>query len=315
MTAGIHHITAIAADGAQTVAFYSELLGLRLVKTTVNQDDVQTYHLFFGDKEGNPGLDLTFFIFKPATAGKTGRGMVSLISLAVPAASLDFWRSRLQSAGLSLAESTRFGEPRLQFFDPDGLPLELVGVASKDLKDSSQVWETEQVSKDQAIRHFHSATLTVDKRTSTQMVLEQVFDYKHIQSEANVHLYTVPHSQRASFLELRVDRESEWGIPGAGTVHHLAFRASDQGEQSSLRGRAIHLGLQPTPMIDRFYFQSVYFRIPAGVLLEIATDGPGFTADESVSELGQRLALPPFLEPQRRLIEAGLPPLHQAKVE
>ncbi len=308
MIKGIHHITAIASDASQTVHFYTKILGLRLVKKTVNQDDVGTYHLFFGDALGHPGMDLTFFIFQPSMQGRRGNGLVTTISLCVPELSLKFWKERFSKLNVNHADIVeRFGKKRILFFDGDSQQLEVVGVPDNELEEGD-AW-TKDISKDHAIRNFHAATLSVISRESIEPVLTKVLGFTHAKTEGHIHLYIVKGSNRAHVLEVSETPSAPFGINTAGTVHHIAFRAKDEKEQLLMRERVEQLGLYPTEVIDRFYFKSVYFRTPAGILFEIATDGPGFTADEKEEELGKQLALPPFLEHQRKMIEAHLPPI------
>ncbi len=309
-TNGIHHITAIASDSVYTLNFYTKILGLRLVKKTVNQDDVSTYHLFFGDKLGHPGMDLTFFIFLPSMQGKRGNGLVTSIALAVPEMSLDFWLQRLKENKVrNNGISERFDRKRITFFDKDNQQLELVGVPASEIEDSADIWTTKDISKDYAIRSFYAATLRVQDIRLVEPVLTSVFGYEKIAQYAISTLYKVPNSKRAAFLEVQEDRASAFGFNAAGTVHHIAFRAKDEAHQMELKNKLDEMGIQHTTVIDRFYFKSVYFRVPAGILFEIATDGPGFTADEKESELGKHLALPPFLESERKMIESQLIPL------
>lgn len=307
MTKGIHHITAIASDAQKTVTFYTKILGLRLVKKSVNQDDVQTYHLFFGDRNGHPGMDLTFFIFLPPYRGRRGNGLVTTISLAVPESSLEFWKDRFVSHKVKHeAMHERFGKKRIIFYDEDDQKLELVGVA--DLTDT-EVWTTPEISLEVAIRHFCSATLSVISKAMIEPILTHVFGYNFISQEDHCSQYLVSNSNRANFLEISEQPSLEAGINMAGTVHHIAFRAEDEHDQQVMSKTVLQLGLYPTEVINRFYFKSVYFRTPAGILFEIATDGPGFTADEDEAHLGEKLALPPFLEAQRESIEANLIPI------
>jgi glyoxalase family protein len=307
MTLGIHHITAIASDAQRTVHFYSKILGLRLVKKTVNQDDVSTYHLFFGDREGHPGMDLTFFIFQPPTQGKRGNGLITTISLAVPEESLSFWLKRFKTHNVSHEPiQERFGFKRILFFDEDDQLLELVGIPAKDRDTQSTAW-TKEISEEHAIYSFYGVSMNVHTLLLVEPIITTVFGYKPIKNVDNRTLYKVPESKRAAYLEVIEDPTLEFGLNAAGTVHHIAFRAHDDKHQHELQKAVRELGLQTTDVINRFYFKSIYFRIPAGVLFEIATDTPGFTADESVEELGTHLALPPFLEDQREMIEAQLP--------
>jgi glyoxalase family protein len=308
MTKGIHHITAIAANAEKTLHFYTQILGLRLVKKTVNQDDTATYHLFFGDREGHPGMDLTFFIFQPAMQGHNGVGLVSKISFSVPEESLSFWTTRFQEAHVKVLQKIeRFGKKRIVFTDDDSLTLELVGVPPAELEPDSELWTTSEVSTQHAIRCFYSATLAVVSLESIEPVLSHVFGYEQSASEERLHQYATNGSHRANLLEVLEEPSAAPGFNAAGTVHHIAFRATDEAEQLRMRKQVIQLGLYPTEVINRFYFKSVYFRTPAGILFEIATDGPGFAADEDSEHLGEKLSLPPFLEANRAQIEARLP--------
>ena len=313
MTKGIHHITAIASKAQDTVDFYTHVLGLRLVKKTVNQDDPGTYHLFFGDKLGEPGMDLTFFIFLPAVQGTRGNGLVTKISFAVPQTSLQYWQKRFKRFQVKHRELVRqFGRDRIVFFDLDDQQLELVGVNESVLKDSTKVWTTKEISPKEAIRYFHSATLSVMNLSAIEPILIKVFGYRKTDQEKHIHLFQTSGSKRADLLEVSETPSLQSGINAAGTVHHIAFRAIDQKQQLVLRQKVLDIGLYPTEVINRFYFKSVYFRTPAGILFEIATDGPGFAADEKVNEFGTHLSLPPFLEAKRAVIEANLPPITYA---
>lgn len=307
MAHGIHHITAIASNAQENYDFYARILGLRLVKKTVNQDDVGTYHLFFGDKTGEPGMDLTFFIFQPPYKGTRGNGLVTKISFAIPRDSLSFWRERLKQYQLHYEVKE---DNRILFFDRDDQQLELIGVAHDAMSGEENIWETDEVSKQHAIRHFYSATLSVEDYEQIRPVLTDVFRYKEVGKEGNITTFEDTDAKRANRLEVDVDSSRSYGVSAAGTVHHIAFRAKNEQEQLNLAIKAFNLGLQPTQVIDRYYFKSVYFRTPAGILFEIATDRPGFTVDEREEMLGQSLALPPFLEERRIMIEKNLPPLN-----
>lgn len=309
MTTGIHHISAIASDAQKTIDFYSGILGLRLVKQTVNQDDPGTYHLFFGDTEGSPGMDLTFFIFLPSHRGSIGNGQVSKVSLAIPEAALPFWKQRLTQHAIPFTERIRFDHNRIAFRDFDGLQLELVETRQADTIDDSHVWASSDIQKKYAIRQFHSATLLVHATAGILPILTELLGYTAISTDAETTLLGVTDSTRASLLELSLNPAIPSGLQGAGTVHHIAFRACDEKQQNDIRTQIERLGLYPTEVIDRFYFKSVYFRTPAGILFEIATDGPGFTADQPESDLGTSLSLPPFLRPFQTEIEKNLPKL------
>lgn len=306
MTTGIHHITAIASDVHRLLDFYTRILGLRLVKKTVNQDDWDTYHLFFGDRLGHPGMDLTFFVFLPAMQGRHGNGQVTTISFAVPPGALVFWKERFDREQVRNEEvSEKFGRKCLKFYDHDGQHLQLVEIVEDELV-GADPWMTEEVPIEVAIRYFFSAKLSVFSFTAIEGVLMEVLGYEKIAQEEHRRLYEIKGSSRAKMLEVSEDPAGRHGLNAAGTVHHIAFRVKDEVEQNAMREKVLRLGLYPTEMIDRFYFKSVYFRTPAGILFEIATDEPGFTADEPETELGKRLALPPFLEVHRGEIEKGL---------
>lgn len=308
---GIHHITAISSDPQQTYDFYAKILGLRLVKKTVNQDDVQTYHLFFGDEAGEPGMDLTFFTFQPAMQGLRGLGQVTLISLVVPQTSLTFWKHRfdeydIQHEGIS----ERLGYERIIFYDQDLQRLELVGIPDEILKkEKFTPWEKNGVQSTHAICAFFSARLSVSSSALIEPVLTKVFGYKLDNTEERVTVFKSGEGLRAKLIEVEESPEQEQGITAAGTVHHIAFEVKDEAELLAFRKKVFEVGLFPTQVINRFYFKSVYFRTHAGILFELATVGPGFVADESSDSLGKSLALPPFLEDRRAEIEAGLEPI------
>lgn len=311
MTTGIHHISAIASDAQKTIDFYSGVLGLRLVKQTVNQDDPGTYHLFFGDSDGSPGMDLTFFIFLPARKGTIGNGQVSTVSLAIPAPALSFWTDRLSQYAIPFTpQKKQGGVKRILFQDYDGLQLELVGTTKADGIDASRVWASSGVQKQYAIRQFYSATLQVHALQEVLPILTHVLGYTAVGSDGDATRLQITESTRASRLVITQSQTLPQGVQGAGTVHHIAFRAKDEVEQERMRTQIEKLGLYPTEVIDRFYFKSVYFRTPAGILFEIATDGPGFTADQTEADLGTSLSLPPFLQPFRNEIEKNLPKLN-----
>lgn len=309
MTSGIHHITAIASNAQKTIDFYTKNLGLRLVKKTVNQDDVSTYHLFFGDKQGHPGMDLTFFIFLPSTPGHRGNGLVTTIALAVPDTSLSFWQKRFIQQQIKHEAIVRYGKKGFIFYDEDDQQLEIVGIPRSEIEDDAHVWTTPGISHEHAIRSFHSATLSVTSKAAIEPILIEVFGYKHVGTDGHHYLYAIEDSKRGQYVEVSEEPSSAPGFNAAGTVHHIAFRAKDEKHQAEMRDKVITLGLYPTDVINRFYFKSVYFRTRAGILFEIATDGPGFTADEKEENLGKKLALPPFLENQRKGIEKQLIPI------
>lgn len=304
---GFHHITAIAGDARRNLTFYTEVLGLRLVKKTVNFDDPGTYHFYFGNETGTPGTILTFFPWQGVPKGRQGTGMPTEVGYAVPAGSLSFWKERLARFGIGITTSgTRFGEAYIAFEDPDGLPLSLVEPAASD---DRQPWVTDEISADVAIRGFHSTTLTLKTINNTAALLTEVFGYESVGKEGYRHRYVTRAISTAATVDLVEAPQQSAGIGAAGTIHHVAFRVKDEQVQEEIRKRVAARGLNVTPKIDRNYFFSVYFREPGGVLFEIATDNPGFTVDESVSELGTHLMLPPRYEPRRAEIERVLPEL------
>jgi glyoxalase family protein len=306
---GIHHITAISSDAQKTYDFYSKVLGLRLVKKSVNQDDVETYHLFFGNKTGTPGFDLTFFPFKGVPKGKRGAGQVTKISFAVPAGSLNFWVKRFSDLQIKHDDQIEHsGFKRLTFYDFDDQRLELVEVSAIEDQYETNVWTTNEVSKEHALRCFHGATMAVISEDLIKPVLE-LLGFKKEVTESQHYLYKIPERTNCAFLEVEELPLEFEVVNGAGTVHHIAFAVADDATELKVHDALITIGLRPTHVINRFYFKSVYFMTPAGILCEIATDEPGFAADEDINTLGEKLALPPFIEDQRAHIESILPPL------
>lgn len=304
---GIHHVTAISTDPRTTVSFYAGDLGLRLVKKSVNQDDPGIYHLFFADAEGHPGTDLTFFPIRHASPGREGAGQVVRVAFRVPDGSLEGWSSRLLERNVEVeGVRSRLGEKVLSFRDPDGLGLELVAVEDPD---PELQWLEGGVSREAAIAGFHSVTQLEAEPGPAADVLTEILGLTEESVEGARRRFRGDPSAPGSAVDLIRDRDAKNGRVGAGSVHHVAFRARDEEEQAELRSRVDAAGLRPTPVIDRHWFRSVYFREPGGVLFEIATDGPGFTVDEEASELGTRLVLPPWLEARRAEIEEGLPNL------
>jgi glyoxalase family protein len=304
MNSGIHHITAISGRIDRTVDFYRRVLGLRLVKRTVNYDDPATYHLYFGDETGRPGTILTFFPWPGGGRGQIGRGQAAVTALLIPRQSLGFWTARLIHAGIRYEGPTRrFGEPVLGFADPDGMRLELIGTTAAE---QLPAWEGGDVPGEQAIRGIHSVTLWVDGDPGTRDLLVTGLGLG-AQGEEDGRLRLQSDAPLGAIVDLRQVGGFWRGAGGVGTVHHVAFRAPDDIVQHELRRRLVDLGMQVTPVRDRQYFRSIYFREPGGVLFEIATDSPGFVADESSAALGSRLALPAWLEPERARIAAGLP--------
>jgi glyoxalase family protein len=301
---GLHHITAIAGNAKRNHDFYTRVLGLRLVKKTVNFDDPGTYHFYFGDEVGTPGSILTFFPWEGISSGTQGAGQATEVVYAVPEGSLDFWKARLESHQVKFETGMRFDEGYVSFRDPDGLPLTLLVPKQTD---GRKGWRTEEVSADVAIRGFHSVTLTLNKRDATQRVLE-LLGYSLTAQDGSRFRYATDAIDTANVIDI-VEVPSPRGVNAAGTIHHIAFRVKDEQEQAAMREQIVDAGYQITPKIDRNYFFSLYFREPGGVLFEIATDNPGFATDETVSELGSHLMLPAQYEGSRAKIEQVLPVL------
>jgi glyoxalase family protein len=293
---GIHHISCITGDAPGNVDFYVGVLGMRLAKKTVNQDDPSVYHLFYGDEQGSPGYDLTFFEYPGARPGRAGAGMVHRITLRVAdAAALDFWAERLGARGIA----TERTETALRFADPEGLGLEL---AIDDSGDEPLRAVADDIPAEHAIRGFAGVRAYGDPEL-TRPVVEDLLGFAP-QGDGD---WEVRGGRRGGTYAVDPAPAGR-GIPGAGTVHHVAF-AMEMADEERWHERVTRAGRRPSPLIDRFYFHSIYFREPGGVLFELATMGPGFTADQPESELGSTLALPPFLEPHRAQIEAVLTPL------
>jgi glyoxalase family protein len=308
VSTGLHHVTVMASDPRRNLAFYTGLLGLRLVKKTVNFDEPGVYHLYYGDEVGTPGTILTFFPFPDAAPGRHGRGETTRLTFAVPVGSLDAWRERLDESGCATRRETPFGENTLAFADPDGTPLALV-----ETQDAAALpaWTGDGVGPDMAIRGLQGVTLTLARAEPTVAVLTQALGYREIGRDgAVVRLATSGGPAHGTLVDIHVAPDAPRPQPGAGTVHHIAFRAGDDAAQADMaRTLREALGIAATPQQDRNYFRSIYFREPGGVLFEIATDAPGFAIDESPAELGTALKLPERYEPHRARIEAHLPPL------
>lgn len=309
---GIHHVTAIASDPQRNIDFYSGTLGLRLVKLTVNFDDPNTYHLYYGDKIGHPGSILTFFPWPQAPRGERGTGQATVTSFLVPENSLEYWKDRFRQKNVRFVEAAhrfRNEEEFLTFYDPDGLKLELVIGASRSDGDKFIPWEGSQVPGKNAIRGFHSVTLTEEGYERTASLLKDTMGFRLVREEGERFRYEGSLGGASAYVDLLCQPGLPRGSVLAGTVHHVAWRTPSDDQQKSWREEIIKAGLNPTPVIDRQYFHSVYFREPGGVLFEIATDPPGFMTDETEEKLGSSLKLPPWLEPSRKNIEKALPKL------
>ncbi|MFO7311783.1 MAG: ring-cleaving dioxygenase, partial [Bacillota bacterium] len=303
-TAGIHHITALAGDPQATVDFYAGVLGLRLVKVTVNFDAPDIYHFYFGDETGKPGTAMTFFPYQGAPRGRVGGGQVGVTTFVVPAGTLDFWEARLKKFGIPVERTERFGETFLRFADHDGLHLELV--AREEGPEST--WSFGGVPTDKAIKGFGGAVLYSLAPEQTLHVLENLLGLERVgASEDGQYVRLRGQADLGQIIDIRREPVPA-GSGGAGTVHHIAWRAGSLPEQEGWRQRVSSAGFDVTPIVDRKYFTSIYFRERGGILFEIATDGPGFTVDEPVEALGQKLMLPAWLEPYREHIAANLQP-------
>jgi glyoxalase family protein len=306
---GLHHVTAIAGPAQENLDFYAGVLGLRLVKKSVNQDDPGTYHLFYADAEGHPGTDLTFFPWQQTAPGRQGYGLSVEVSLAVPPGSLPYWESRLERYGTQVAgKETRFGLKVLRLVDPHGLNVGLVENPQA-LQRSFTPWEGSPVEVESQIRGLEGARLWERELAPTTSFLTDVLGFHHLGTEKSWHRYGVEGGGSGAYLDLLETPDARRGAWGVGGIHHLAWRVDDERQQLGVRERIEAAGRRPTPVIDRFWFRSVYFLEPGGVLFEVATDGPGFSVDEDPAHLGEALVLPPWLEAQRKAIEAQLPPL------
>lgn len=309
---GIHHITAIADDPQRNIDFYTSVLGLRLVKVTVNFDDPASYHLYYGDGHGRPGTILTFFAWPGARRGRPGNDQVTATSFSVPKNSFDFWTARLTVTGVASDRLLdRFGQPVLSFADPDGLPVELVEVSELD---AAHMWEGSDVPAQFAIHGLHGATLSETGYERTSQLLTEVMGFRLLGREQNLFRYQPGHSHpngAGRVLDVVCAPAGAGGRIAVGTVHHIAFRTPDDAQQREWLGELTQLGYNVSPVMDRVYFHSIYYREPGGILFEIATDSPGFAIDEPVEDLGETLQLPPWLEPLRGRIEIALPPLQR----
>lgn len=303
----LHHITAIAGDPQRNLDFYGGTLGLRLVKLTVNFDDPASYHFYYGDELGRPGSLLTFFPWPGGRPGRKGTGQIATVALAIPAGALGFWVERLVSHGIRYEGPTRrFDEQVLALSDPDGLLLELV--ASESAADL-EPWNDGPVRPEHAVRGLHGATIWEDADQGSARFLTDTLGFDPAGQVDGLWRYQAAASGLGTVVNLRRAPGFWSGSGGVGTVHHMAFRAATDAEQLERRAAIESQGLGVTPVVDRQYFHSVYFREPGGVLYEIATDGPGFTIDESAGELGTHLRLPPMYQEHRAEIERALPPL------
>jgi len=304
---GLHHITAIADQAKRNLDFYTRVLGLRLLKKTVNFDDPGTYHLYYGDERGSAGTILTFFPYEGSAPGRPGTGMATQIGYAVPEGSFDFWLRRLEENKITYRPpAEKFGEQFISLQDPDGLQL---GLTIPPIADTRTPWATEEVNAEVATRGFHSVTLTLRNIKATAAVLTEILGYRLLAQEGNLYRFVTDAVENAAIIDLLETPDGNRGMGGAGTNHHIAFRVKDEEVLMQYQAKITRSGLNITNKIDRNYFYSLYFREPGGVLFEIATDNPGFGIDEPWDKLGSSLLLPPQYEPRRADIEAVLPKL------
>jgi catechol 2,3-dioxygenase-like lactoylglutathione lyase family enzyme len=303
---GIHHVTAIASDPQKNLDFYAGVLGMRLVKRTVNFDDPTTYHFYFADEEGTPGSILTFFPWPGSRRGRQGAGQVGVTSFAILPGAVGFWIERFIRHRVDFEHpKSRFDDERvIGFRDPDGFLGELV---AHPVSESRQGWESASVPAQHSIRGVYSVTLWQESCDLTGKLLTESFGFEPVREQASIFRFAARDRGIGSVVDLRCVPGLWSGTMGAGTVHHVAFRAPDEAAQRTARDDLVTRGFNVTPVIDRDYFKSIYFREPGGVLFEIATDAPGFTVDESADNLGQALKLPQWLESRRFEIEALLP--------
>lgn len=309
MITGLHHVTAIASDPQRNVDFYAGVLGLRLVKRTVNFDDPSAYHLYYGDGTGRPGTIVTFFYWPGfASAGRLGNGQMAAITFSAPTSSLGFWANRLAQHGVTTERSTRFGAEVIAFADPDRIPVEIVGVAD----DERPGWSGADIPREFALRGLFAATLSLREMAPTAELLTQTMGFTRLGEDGGRTRFAVGAHAPGELVDLIVNPALSRGQDGAGTIHHVAWRVAGDAEQKVFRGALQGGGLTVSPVRDRTYFRSIYYREPGGILFEIATDVPGFGVDESPDALGSALKLPPQFEPFRDQIERALPPLRTA---
>ncbi|WP_339787293.1 ring-cleaving dioxygenase [Paenibacillus sp. FSL R7-0313] len=302
-TAGIHHITAFAGDPQANVDFYAGVLGLRLVKKTINFDAPDVYHLYFGDEHGSPGTIITFFPSAGSPRGKIGGGQVGITSYVIPPGSIGFWQNRLEQYNIEVTKTSRFNEELLQFEDSEGLRLELV----EREEGATSTWAHEGIPTDKAIKGFGGAVLFSVNPQRTMDALEKIMGFVRV-SENDEYARFRSSGDIGNVVDVPVTR-IPLGMGGAGTVHHIAWRAKDDEEHAQWSEAVRDYGYQPTPVRDRQYFNAIYFREAGGILFEIATDPPGFAKDEPADSLGQKLMLPEWFEKYRPQIEDNLQPI------
>lgn len=304
---GIHHITVLASDAQRNADFYTDVLGLRMVKRTVNFDAPDVYHLYYADAKGTPGTLMTFFPFPHAARGQRGNGEINAVAWHVPTSSLDYWMARLSSKGISFdGTATRFGRPVVTFLDPDGMKIDLV---FSDEPPPVQPWHRGPVPEEHQLRTFHGVSMSVNDTAPSLALLTNIMKFRAVGTESARQRYAVGEGPDTAYMDLIVDPALGRSRQSAGSVHHIAWRVPDDAAQISWRERLLAAGVNVTDIVDRQYFHSIYYREPGGVLFEIATDPPGMNVDEDWEMLGQKLQLPPWYEPHRDRIQAGLPAL------
>ena len=303
---GIHHVTCITGDVQKCVDFYVSVLGLRFIKKSINQDLPDTYHIYFGDYAGTSGTAMTFFGWPTWPNQRVGRGQVTTVSFAVPHGSLEFWTNRLKKLGIEHKKVRRFDVDSLALRDADGIELELVGQATDD---RWVPWKEAPVPDEHAIRGFHSVTMTLAEAAATFNLLTSSMGFRQAGKEGSRTRFETGAGGPHSILDVVEAREGPEGEESIGTVHHVAWRTQDAPSQLAWRETLLRAGRNVTPVIDRWYFKSIYYREPGGVLFEIATDGPGFKVDESLEKLGTSLSLPPWFKVRRDRLDEILPPI------
>lgn len=310
---GIHHVTAIASDPQANINFYAGLLGLRLVKKTVNFDDPSAYHLYYGDGAGSPGSIVTFFYWPRGlgSQGRVGSGQTTRLSFSVPPEALPFWADRLARHHVSNTREVRFGEEVIRFSDPDGIPVELVAVPV----DARSGWTTEGVPSAFSLRGLHTAELTVGSAGLTEKLITEHMGYRVVRQDGNRTRFEAGEGGSGTYIDLLVDPSAPRGRGGVGTIHHIAWRIADDESQVSIQEHLYDSGYHVSDVRDRSYFHSIYYREPNGILFEIATNSPGFAIDESAETLGTALKLPPQFESARSEIERILPPLQPTQTQ
>jgi len=306
LVTGIHHVTAVAGGGQKNLDFYAGILGLRLVKKTINFDESSVYHLYYGDEAGTPGSIMTFFPFEGLAHGRHGKGMLNTTAFSVPATSLNYWLERLTRFGIAYKNpQERFaGEVFIYFEDTDGLGLELVFNAA----DTRTPYANGPVPAEHAIRGFYSVELWEEGYERTAALLTEQLDHTLIAEKGNRFRFAA-NDAPGNYIDIVCSPDSLRGLPGSGTVHHLAFKTADAATQLEVRKKVVTRGLNTTPVLDRKYFTSIYFREPGGVLFEVATEQPGFAVDEEAAHLGESLKLPDWLEEERAEVEKHLLPI------